>query len=103
MGSWRSFWSRRDVVVTLWRGSPIGVKLMMSSSAPPPRADRACTHLGFYSLHVAWNIVAAKGLSVDGLLSHLLPWFWGRALLQRLRKDSRFVSGYAFRHSVGAG
>ena len=55
MGSWRSLCSRRDAVVILWpsrqKRPPIGVKLMMSSSAPPPQADRACTHLDFYNLN----------------------------------------------------
>src|ERR1700739_2710307 len=65
MGSWWSFCSRREAVVTLWpdsskRRTPIGVRLMMSSSAPPPRADRACTHLGNTGA-----IVAAKDVFVD--------------------------------------
>src|SRR5215471_12026130 len=37
MGSCRSFLSRRVAVVIFWRGSPMGVRLTMSSSAPPPR------------------------------------------------------------------
>src|ERR1700752_3302108 len=67
MGSWWSFCSRRSGVVILWRGSPIGVKLMMSSSAPPPRADRACTHLGASVLNDAWNYCSRMTEKMLGL------------------------------------
>jgi len=53
-------------VETLWRGSPIGVKLMMSSSAPPPRADGACVRIvASTNLDDAERIVVAKYGPVD--------------------------------------
>src|SRR5580765_4603176 len=72
MGSWRSFCSRREAVVTLWpdpskRRPPIGVKLMMSSSAPPASPDRACARIvASTPLDDAGSIVAIKKATSQG-------------------------------------
>src|SRR5579863_1537132 len=76
MGSWRSFCSRRDAVVTFGRDSSwfeprrrpvIGVRLMMSSSAPPTRSDRACARIvASTAADDADLIVVPKRSFVDG-------------------------------------
>src|SRR5579863_1487886 len=70
MGSCRSFCSRRDAVVTFGRDSSafeprrrpvIGVRLMMSSSAPPTQSDRACVRIvASTALGDAGDILASK-------------------------------------------
>src|ERR1035438_10371144 len=65
MGWRRNYFSRRVAVVILWRGSPIGVRLTVSSSAPPQTGRIEPVRVVLQQFGDAGWIIAAKGALVD--------------------------------------